>query len=329
MPHSIPDNMEYSVEHISSAVETAIKSLSFSTMAPRLFEPVRYTLESGGKRLRPVLLLAVYAALSRKDIDDAMKQALGIEIFHNFTLLHDDVMDNADIRRGRPTVHRRWNQNAAILSGDAMLTYASMLMGCCPADKLAAVITCFNDTAMGVYEGQQLDMEFERRNDVTVGEYLEMIKLKTSVLLAGACSIGAIMADAADDIRSKLYEYGLALGIAFQLQDDWLDTYGDPAIFGKEIGGDIVNRKKTWLLITALNESDGDLADILREDLSDHELVAQVRRVYDRLNLRERCSALAEEYSQKAIKALESVEMDADARNFFTELAKQASTRAH
>ena len=217
MPHSIPDNMEYSVEHISSAVETAIKSLSFSTTAPRLFEPVRYTLESGGKRLRPVLLLAVYAALSRKDIDDAMKQALGIEIFHNFTLLHDDVMDNADIRRGRPTVHRRWNQNAAILSGDAMLTYASMLMGCCPADKLAAVITCFNDTAMGVYEGQQLDMEFERRNDVTVGEYLEMIKLKTSVLLAGACSIGAIMADAADDIRSKLYEYGLGLGIAFQL----------------------------------------------------------------------------------------------------------------
>jgi len=321
--------MEYTLEYFSAAVETAIKSLSFPTTAPKLFEPVRYTLESGGKRLRPVLLLSVFSALCRRDISDAMNQALGIEIFHNFTLLHDDVMDKADLRRGRPTVHRRWNENTAILSGDAMLTYSSMLMSQCPADRLAAVNNCFNDTAMGVYEGQQLDMEFERRMNVTVDEYLEMIKLKTSVLLAGACSIGAIMAEATPDVRRKLYDYGLALGITFQLRDDWLDTYGDPAIFGKEIGGDIINRKKTWLLITALDESDGELAAILSEDLADHELIAQVRRLYDRLKLNERCSELAESYSRKAIEAINGIEMDADARRFFIELAKSASTRAH
>lgn len=321
--------MEYSLDYFSAEVESAIQSLSFPGTAPKLFEPVRYTLESGGKRLRPVLLLAVYAALSRRDIARAMNQALGIEIFHNFTLLHDDVMDNADIRRGRPTVHRRWNDNTAILSGDAMLTYASMLMARCPADRLAAVTDCFNSTAMGVYEGQQLDMDFERRMNVTVDEYIEMIRLKTSVLLAGACSIGAIMAEAQDNVRRCLYEYGLDLGIAFQLRDDWLDTYGDPAIFGKEIGGDILNRKKTWLLITGLEESDGELADILAEDLADHELISQVRRLFDRLKLNERCTELAESYSRKAIEALDGIEMDADARDFFIGLAKSASTRSH
>ena len=321
--------MEYSLEYFSAAVETAVKNLSFPSTAPRLFEPVRYTLESGGKRLRPVLLLSVFAALSRREIAEAMNQALGIEIFHNFTLLHDDVMDKADLRRGRPTVHRRWNENAAIISGDAMLTYASMLMSKCPADRLAAVNECFSTTAMGVYEGQQLDMEFERRMNVTVDEYIEMIKLKTSVLLAGACSIGAIMAEATPEISEKLYDYGLALGIAFQLRDDWLDTFGDPAIFGKEIGGDILNRKKTWLLITALGESEGELAAILAENPTDHILIERVRGVYDRLKLNERCSALAESYSQKAIEAIESIEMDADARRFFIELAKNASTRSH
>ena len=210
-----------------------------------------------------------------------------------------------------------------------MLILAFQYMTACPSEHLKEVMELFSLTTLEICEGQQLDMEFESRCDVTEDEYIEMIRLKTAVLLAGSLKIGAILAGATAEDADNLYNFGMQIGVAFQLQDDWLDTYGDPAIFGKEIGGDIVNRKKTWLLITALNESDGDLADILREDLSDHELVAQVRRVYDRLNLRERCSALAEEYSQKAIKALESVEMDADARNFFTELAKQASTRAH
>lgn len=321
--------MEYTIDYISSAVEKAIHSIEFPTVAPKLFDPVRYTLESGGKRLRPVLTLATFAALSGKDIEDAMPQAIGVEMFHNFTLLHDDVMDNADLRRGRPTVHRRWDSNTAILSGDAMLTYATMLMAQCSPASLPKVMDCFNDTAMGVYEGQQLDMEFERRTDVTVDEYIEMIKLKTSVLLAGACSIGAIMADADDAVRAHLYDYGLALGIAFQLRDDWLDTFGDPAIFGKEIGGDIVNRKKTWLLITAMQESDGELADILREDLSDHILIQQVRRLYDRLDLSRRCADLAASYSAQAIRAIEAIDIPADARRFFIAQARDAAIRSH
>lgn len=321
--------MEYSLEYLSAAVEAAINTLSFPNAVPKLFEPVRYTLESGGKRLRPVLLLSVFSALSRRDISEAMNQALGIEIFHNFTLLHDDVMDKADLRRGRPTVHRRWNENTAILSGDAMLTYASMLMSRCPSDRLAAVTESFNATAMGVYEGQQLDMEFERRHKVSVDEYLEMIKLKTSVLLAGACAIGAIMADADAEVSSKLYDYGLALGIAFQLRDDWLDTFGDPAIFGKEIGGDILNRKKTWLLITALEESDGEVADIYASGLPGHQLIDSIRSIYSRLGLSDRCQGLAESYSRQAIEALDGVEMDADARRFLIELARNASTRSH
>ncbi len=322
--------MEYSIEFFSSEIEAAIASLQFPvSAAPKLFEPVRYALESGGKRLRPCMLLAAYAALSRRNPAEAMKQALAVEIFHNFTLLHDDVMDNADIRRGRPTVHRRWNQNVAILSGDAMLTYATMLVGECAVEKLPAVLKAFNKTAMEVYEGQQLDMEFESRSNVTVAEYLEMIRLKTSVLLGGACEIGAILADADAPVREKLYEYGIALGVAFQLRDDWLDTFGDPAVFGKEIGGDILNRKKTWLLITALEESRGELADILAEDLADHEMIRQVRRVYERLKLGDRCSELAEKYTQKAIEAISAVEMDDDARKFFIGLAKSASTRIH
>lgn len=321
--------MDYSVDYFSAIVESAIAGIEYPVTAHRLFEPIKYTLESGGKRLRPVLLMSVFAALSRRDASEAVNQALAVEMFHNFTLLHDDVMDNADLRRGRPTVHRRWNENAAILSGDTMLTMASQLLARCPDEKLPELLRVFNDTAIGVYQGQQLDMEFERRNDVTVAEYLEMIKLKTSVLLAGACELGAVMAGASAEDREHLYNYGLALGIAFQLRDDWLDTYGDPAIFGKEIGGDIINRKKTWLLITGLAESDGELAAILDEDLEPGERVEQVRRLFDSLDLSDRLGKLAAEYSAKAVDELSGVGMDNDARKFFESLAVKAATRTH
>lgn len=321
--------MEYSLEYFSAAVESAVKSLSFPTTAPRLFEPVRYTLESGGKRLRPVLLLAVFSALGRRDIAEAMNQALGIEIFHNFTLLHDDVMDKADLRRGRPTVHRRWNENAAILSGDAMLTLSSMYLAKGAGSHLAKLDESFNQTAMEVYEGQQLDMEFENRDKVSVAEYMEMIRLKTSVLLAGACRLGAIMADAEQATADAFYKYGLALGLAFQMRDDWLDTYGDPAVFGKAIGGDILNRKKTWLLITALNESPEELPAILAEDLDDEEMIRQVRDVYDSLNLGDRCEKLALQYSEDARKCIADLKIDVEALNFFNKLAEEASRRNH
>lgn len=321
--------MEYNTAYFSGLVETALANLEYPAGTPRLFEPIRYTLEGGGKRLRPSLLLAAFAALSHREPGEVMNQAMAVEMFHNFTLLHDDVMDRAELRRGRPTVHVRWNSNAAILSGDAMLTLATMLLSRCEPQRLPSLLSLFDTTAMEVYQGQQLDMEFERRDDVTVAEYIEMIRLKTSVLLACACAMGARLADADEAIVKAMYSYGEYLGLAFQLRDDWLDTYGDAAVFGKEIGGDIVNRKKTWLLISALAEARDELGSILAEDLEDSELVRQVRGVYDRLKLDERCCALADRYAAKATESLAQVPLDAPARKFFEELAAGASRRNH
>ena len=244
----------HSIDFYSDHIEAAIAALAYPKEPAGLYAPVKYTLEGGGKRIRPTLLLASADAFGVSP-EAVTSQAVGIEMFHNFTLLHDDVMDNADVRRGRPTVHRRWNNETAILSGDAMLTMASMLMGRCPADHLERVLELFNHTAMEIYEGQQYDMDFERRTDVTVSEYMEMIRLKTSVLLACACAIGAVMGNAPEEAVNAMYAYGEKLGLAFQLRDDYLDTYGDPAIFGKEIGGDILNEKKTWLCVLRLRES--------------------------------------------------------------------------
>ncbi len=321
--------MEYNTSYFSELVEEGLRNLHYPEGTPRLFEPVRYTLEGGGKRLRPSLLLASYSALSHSRPEVVLPQALSLEMFHNFTLLHDDVMDKADLRRGRPTVHLRWNENTAILSGDAMLTMASQLLAHCSAERLPRVLELFNRTAMEVYQGQQLDMEFEQRNDVTVAEYLEMIRLKTSVLLACACGMGAELACApAEDIEA-MYQYGLYLGLAFQLRDDWLDTYGDPAVFGKAIGGDILNHKKTWLLITALSEEREELSAILEEDLEDEEKISQVRRVYDSLRLGERCAELADRYTTQAISYLNKVQLDEEARRYFTQIAEKASRRSH
>ena len=228
------------LKEISALIDQGIASLPVSAKPEGLYGPIRYTMESGGKRLRPTLLLACAAACGG-DISKSLPQALGLEMFHNFTLLHDDVMDNAEVRRGRPTVHRRWNRNTAILSGDAMLTLASQLMSDCDGAILPEVMRLFNKTALEVYEGQQLDMDYESRLDVTIPEYIEMIRLKTSVLLACACRMGVLTAGGSQKLMEDLYEYGEALGIAFQLQDDYLDTFGDPMVFGKETGGDILN----------------------------------------------------------------------------------------
>ena len=241
----------YTTEYLLNYINKAINEISYPNKPEGLYAPIKYTLDGGGKRIRPVLTLAVCDALG-VDIAQAINQALGIEIYHNFTLLHDDVMDKADMRRGRPTVHIKWNEETAILSGDAMLTMASQYACINAGDKIAQVMELFNRTAMEVYEGQQYDMDFESRNDVTVEEYLNMIRLKTSVLLGCACEMGALMAGASDEVKDAFYKYGVKLGLAFQLQDDYLDTYGDPAVFGKKIGGDILNDKKTWLLISAM-----------------------------------------------------------------------------
>lgn len=321
--------MDFTLSSFSSLVENAIAELQYPTVAPKLFDPIRYTLESGGKRLRPVLTLATYAALAKADPKAAINQAVAIELFHNFTLLHDDVMDSADIRRGRPTVHRKWGENTAILSGDAMLTFAMQQLVKGAGDKLDELSDSFNATAMEIYEGQQLDMEFEKRSDVTIDEYLFMIGLKTSVLLGCACRLGAIMANADKATADAFFNYGYALGMAFQLRDDWLDTFGDPALFGKEIGGDIINHKKTWLLISALQAEPDNLQAILNEDLEPQETIAQVKALYIRHKLGDKCQELAIKYTAEAKHCLDSIEIDVEARRFYTELADKASTRHH
>ncbi|MDE6097456.1 MAG: polyprenyl synthetase family protein [Muribaculaceae bacterium] len=313
-------------KRISEAVASIISSYKLPERPDGLYRPIEYALDCGGKRLRPSLLLASCMAVGGK-IEEAESAALGIEMFHNFTLLHDDVMDRADMRRGRPTVHVKWNDVTAILSGDAMLTLAGSLITEVPDCVLRKVLAMFNRTAMEVYEGQQYDMDFEHRNDVSVDEYMAMIRLKTSVLLGCACAIGATTGGAGDKDVDAFYSYGENLGLAFQLRDDWLDTYGDAEVFGKAIGGDIVNRKKTWLLISALRERTEELSGILSEDLEDGELIRQVKEVYDSLHLSERCDVLINSYAEKAVSALDKVAMPDSDRKYFTELALSLSQR--
>ncbi len=289
-----------------------------------LFEPVRYMLQGGGKRIRPVLTLASCAALGGA-YSDAINQALGIEMFHNFTLLHDDVMDNSDTRHGRPTVHRRWDESTAILSGDAMLTMASQLIMRCAGVHTEEALGIFNSVAMDVYRGQQYDMDFEARTNVSIGEYLEMIRLKTGVLIGGACRIGALMADADKEACDAMYAYGEALGLAFQLQDDYLDTYGNPEVFGKPIGGDIINGKKTWLLLSAM---EGD-PDAVSQAMSygGQQRIEAVKEVYSRLSLPQRCRELIDGYTTRAIGAVMGVAMDSSSRAVFIDLAHKAAVR--
>jgi geranylgeranyl diphosphate synthase type II len=318
-----------SFSDLSDYINTNIKSIPYPQEPINLYDPIKYTLASGGKRLRPTLLLSVVSSLGG-DVEKALPQALGLEMFHNFTLLHDDVMDNADVRRGRPTVHCKWDENTAILSGDAMLTMATQLICDCDGKHLKSVIDLFNRTAIEVYEGQQLDMDFECRNDVSVDEYIEMIKLKTSVLLACACKMGAILADSDAETANAFYEYGLKLGLGFQLQDDCLDTYGDPLIFGKQIGGDIINDKKTWLLITASEEDNsGTLQRALKGDFDGQQKIDAVRGVYDTLNLRERIAKLVASHAEQAIAALDKVCITSEARNYFISLANKLTARTN
>jgi len=252
----------YTFIQIQQIVEKYLKEIELKTEPRELYEPVKYILEIGGKRIRPSLVLAAYN-LFKNDVETAINPALALEVFHNFTLLHDDIMDKADLRRNQQTVHKKWNENVAILSGDTMSIKAYELLSKIPAEFLSEVLQAFNKTALQVCEGQQLDMNFESRLDVSVEEYLEMIRLKTSVLIAVSLKIGAIMAGALRNDVHKLYDFGLNLGLAFQLQDDYLDAYGDVQAFGKKIGGDIVANKKTFLLIKALETSDKETSEVI------------------------------------------------------------------
>lgn len=279
-----------------------------------LYEPIDYVLGIGGKRIRPCLAYMAFSLYS----DDYAKlhyPALGLELFHNFTLLHDDVMDNADVRRNCATVHKKWDVNTAILSGDAMLIRAYQHIAKVPIDKLDAVLELFSQTALEVCEGQQYDMEFESRDDVTIQEYLEMIRLKTAVLLAGSLKLGALVAGASEEDANHLYNFGINLGLAFQLKDDWLDVFGKQEDFGKAIGNDIVSNKKTYLLISALESADGELkvellSALLDLSITKEDKIRSVKEVYRKLNVKALSEMKMVYYYDQAKLSLASLNID-------------------
>ena len=312
-------------------VNAAIENLPYPAQPAHLYEPISYTMALGGKRIRPVLVLMACEAVGG-DIEKAIMPAVGLEMYHNFTLLHDDVMDKADIRRGKPTVHVKWDDNTAILSGDAMLTMATQLIARADAAVMPQVMELFNRTAMEIYEGQQYDMDFESRGDVTVEEYIAMIRLKTSVLLGCACKMGALIGGADEATAQRFYEIGENLGLAFQLQDDMLDVWGDEATFGKAIGGDIMNNKKTFLLINACQRATDDnrieLALWLNtENASRAVKVPAVTAIYERLGLKELSEAEIAKYNDTAMAAVFETAVDEPAKKAFIDLISRLVKR--
>lgn len=276
-------------EEILKLVNDYLAQLPYERKPQSLYEPIKYVLSMGGKRVRPVLMLLAYN-MFKDNPQSILSSACALETYHNYTLLHDDLMDNADLRRGHETVHRKWDANTAILSGDSMLVLAYERMAQCPKEKLAEVLSLFTETALEIGEGQQYDMEFENRTDVTEAEYIEMIRLKTSVLLACAVKMGAILADASAEDADNLYKFGEQIGLAFQLQDDFLDVYGDSAVFGKAIGGDITSNKKTFMLINALNHATAEQREeltrwITAEQFDAAEKIAAVTRLYNEIGI--------------------------------------------
>ena len=317
-------------------INKAIESLDWSKEPKGLYEPIAYTLASGGKRLRPTLALIAAEAimngglLNGDAIENTLPAALALEVFHNFTLLHDDVMDHAEVRRGRETVHVKWNENTAILSGDQMLIEAYKLLSDVPADKLPQVLKWFNEMATGICEGQQYDMDFEHMSQVTIADYMKMIELKTSVLLANAMRIGGYIAGADETQQKALYQFGLHIGLAFQIQDDILDVYGDPKTFGKAIGGDICSNKKTFLLLSAMEtadaESKAELLQWLMATDRNEEKIAAVTAIYNRLNVREAAEATMEEHTSLALAQLDKLPQN-EATEKLRVLAEKLATR--
>lgn len=298
----------YTLPEAQKLIENHIQNLSIPDAPQELYEPVKYVLSMGGKRIRPALVILA-CDLFAGAAEPAMIPALAIEVFHNFTLLHDDIMDRSDLRRGKPTVHVKYNENVAILSGDVMSILASRLMNQAPGVVLNAVHDIFTRTAMQVCEGQQLDMNFEERITVTEEEYMEMIELKTAVLIAASLQIGAILGGATQKDAGDLYGFGKNMGIAFQLQDDLLDTYGDPEVIGKKVGTDILDNKKTLLMIKALDLASPDQKKQLtgwlsRKDFDPEEKIRAVTEIFNGLKIRDVVESKILEYHDKALDSL-------------------------
>ena len=320
-------------EELYEKVNTFIDKLTYNREPKSLYDPIKYVLSLGGKRIRPVLMLLGYN-LWKDDPERILMPAVAVETYHNYTLLHDDLMDNADKRRGHDTVHKKWDANTAILSGDAMLVVAYQRLATVDQTKLKPVLDLFTETALEIDEGQQFDIDFENRSDVKEEEYIEMIRLKTSVLLACALKIGAILANAPVTDAEALYKFGEQLGLAFQLQDDLLGVYGDTKVFGKEIGGDIMCNKKTFMLINAFNRAnDAQLKELQKwcsgEKFDRKEKVAAVTHLYDEIGIRQLCEAKIEYYFEESKKWLDKVsvpeERKAHLRAYVNQMMKRES----
>ena len=295
-------------------INAYIDSLPYDRKPMSLYEPIRYVLSIGGKRIRPVLMLLAYN-LYKEDTERIFPSACALETYHNYTLLHDDLMDHAPMRRGHQTVHERWDANTAILSGDTMLVLAYERMAQCAPEHFPEVLRLFTETALEIGEGQQYDIEFETRDDVTEEEYIEMIRLKTSVLLACAMKMGAIQAGASAEDAVNLYRFGEQIGLAFQLQDDYLDVYGDAATFGKRIGGDILSNKKTYMLINAYNKANtaqrAELDSwIQRKDFNEQDKIAAVTRLYNEIGIDKMALDKIAYYFEQSKKYLAAVQVD-------------------
>ena len=307
-----------------------IAKLNWEREPKGLYAPITYTMAAGGKRVRPQLAMIACGIFGGNE-QEVAPAAMALEVFHNFTLLHDDVMDKAEVRRGRPTVHIQWNENTAILSGDQMMIEAYKLLAEVPADKLHKVLRLFNKMATEICEGQQYDVDFESQEHVTIEEYLKMIRLKTSVLLATALQIGSYLAGANEAQQEALYQFGINVGLAFQIQDDILDVWGDPKTFGKAVGGDISCNKKTYVYLTAQQLADDELAEELHQwygsVLDDNtEKIAAVKGIFEQLNVRAACEAVVEDYTQKALLILDTLPQNA-ATEQLRQLANKLNTR--
>lgn len=319
------------VAELHELIEKELSLLKFNSRPKELYDPIVYSLSQGGKRMRPVLVL-MGCNLFSENIDKAIAPALGIEMFHNFTLLHDDIMDNAPLRRNNLTVHNKWNNSIAILSGDAMFVKAVQLVMRVEDPILRPVLQLFNETAIEVCEGQQIDMNFESRNNVSIAEYLNMITLKTAVLLGCSLKVGALVGGASDENARHLYEFGKNMGIAFQLQDDILDVYADPEKFGKLPGGDIVSNKKTFLLLKSLELSHKYMKEellnwLMVRDFNQQEKITAVRSIYDFLNIRELAKKEIQKYFNKSLEHLKTIKANDNRKVKLQEFAESLMVR--
>jgi geranylgeranyl diphosphate synthase type II len=321
----------YSIKECQEIISEKIDQFKLNSPPEELYDPVNYVMSLGGKRIRPALVL-MGCNLFSDDIEDAIQPALAIEIFHNFTLLHDDVMDQADVRRGHPTVHKKWDENVAILSGDAMLIKAYEMVSSCNNMHLCELLNIFNKTALQVCEGQQYDMNFEKTSDVSIAQYMKMIELKTGVLIAAALEIGSLTGNAPRRDAELLYNFGLNLGLTFQLQDDFLDVYGKSEVFGKNNGGDIASNKKTYLLIKALERADKDTKAELNYWLEEkkfdkEEKVRAVKNIFNQLNIPELTKAKIEDYYYKGLAALEKANVPDERKKHLKAFAEKILLR--